>query len=89
MILPIILFGDPVLRTVGGRVEKITDEIKGFVADMIETMRDAEGVGLAAQQVAVPLQIAVIDVSGIEDRPSKMWVGGSGDKMQIPTCRWF
>jgi len=76
MILPITLFGDPVLRTVGGRVENITDEIKSFVADMIETMRDAEGVGLAAQQVAVPLQIAVIDVSGIEDRPSKMWVEG-------------
>lgn len=76
MILPIVLFGDPVLRTVGGRVEKITDEIKGFVADMLETMRDAEGVGLAAQQVAKALQIAVVDVSGIEDRPSKMWIEG-------------
>jgi len=76
MILPIVLFGDPVLRAVGGRVEKITDEVKQFTADMLETMRDAEGVGLAAQQVAIPLQIAVIDVREVEDRPSKMWIDG-------------
>lgn len=76
MILPIVMFGDPVLRAVGGRVEKITDEVKRFSADMLETMRDAEGVGLAAQQVAIPLQIAVIDVREVEDRPSKMWING-------------
>ena len=70
------MFGDPVLRAVGGRVEKITDEVKRFSADMLETMRDAEGVGLAAQQVAIPLQIAVIDVREVEDRPSKMWING-------------
>ena len=76
MILPIVMFGDPVLRAVGGRVEKITDEVKRFAADMIETMGDAEGVGLAAQQVAIPLQIAVIDVRDVEDRPSRMWIDG-------------
>lgn len=76
MILPIVMFGDPVLREVGKRVEKVTDEVKRFAADMIETMHHAEGVGLAAQQVAIPLQIAVIDVRDVEDRPSKMWING-------------
>jgi peptide deformylase len=76
MILSIVMFGDPVLREVGKRVDKITDDVKRFAADMIETMRDAEGVGLAAQQVAIPLQIAVIDVRDVEDRPSKMWIDG-------------
>ncbi len=81
MILPIVLFGDPVLRAVGGRVESITPEIKRFTEDMLDTMRDAEGVGLAAQQVGIPLQIAVIDIRDVEDRPSKMWIG---DKEVIP-----
>ena len=76
MILPIILFNDPVLRTVGARVEVINDEIKRFAVDLIDTMRDADGVGLAAQQVGKALQMAVVDVAGVEDRPSKMWVNG-------------
>jgi len=41
---------------------------------MLETMRAANGVGLAAQQVGVPVQLTVIDVAGIEDRPSAMWM---------------
>ena len=44
--------------------------------DMLETMRAANGVGLAAQQVGVPIQLAVIDVSGVEDRPSELIIGG-------------
>ena len=43
---------------------------------MIETMRDANGVGLAAQQIGVPVQLTVIDVAGIEDRPSAMFIDG-------------
>lgn len=76
MILPIRLFNDPVLRTVGARVEVINDEIKRFAVDLIDTMRDADGVGLAAQQVGKALQMAVVDVAGVEDRPSTMWING-------------
>jgi len=74
--LPIHKYGDPVLRRKGTRVEKLTPEIKKFVADMFDTMYDARGVGLAAQQVGQALQITVIDVRGIKDRPSTMHIDG-------------
>ena len=76
MKLPITQYGDPVLRRKGARVETITPEIKKLVADMFDTMYDAHGVGLAAQQVGHALQLTVIDVRGIKDRPSTMEVGG-------------
>jgi peptide deformylase len=69
-------YGDPVLRQKGARIEKITPEIKKFVADMFDTMYEARGVGLAAQQVGRALQLAVIDVRGIKDRPSTLHIGG-------------
>ena len=76
MKLPITKYGDPVLRRKGARIETITPEIKKLVADMFDTMHDAHGVGLAAQQVGHALQLTVIDVSGIKDRPSTMEMGG-------------
>jgi peptide deformylase len=76
MILEIVNYGDPVLRTKGAPVGEITEEIKRLAADMIDTMRDADGVGLAAQQVGVPLQMAVLDVAASEDRPSSMHIAG-------------
>ncbi len=63
MILPIVLYGDPVLRTKGKPVTEVTDEVRRLAADMLETMYDARGVGLAAQQVGVAIQLAVVDVS--------------------------
>ncbi|MEM7383897.1 MAG: peptide deformylase [Verrucomicrobiota bacterium] len=63
MIRPIVQYGEPVLRAKCAPVEEVTDEIRELVDDMLETMRHAEGVGLAAPQVGVPLQLAVIDVS--------------------------
>jgi peptide deformylase len=69
-------YGDPVLRQKGARIETITPEIKKLVADMFDTMYDARGVGLAAQQVGRALQLTVIDVRGIKDRPSTMEIDG-------------
>ena len=76
MKLKVRQYGDPVLRQKGARVEKITAEIRKLVADMFDTMYEARGVGLAAQQVGHALQLAVIDVRGIKDRPSTMQIGG-------------
>lgn len=76
MIRPIVLYPEPVLRAVGARVESVSDDVKRLVGDMLETMRDAEGVGLAAQQVGVALQVAVVDVTDAENRPSRMWIQG-------------
>ncbi len=76
MKLQIRKYGDPVLRQKGARIDKITPEIKKLVAGMFETMYEARGVGLAAQQVGHALQLAIIDVRGITDRPSTMEVNG-------------
>src|SRR4051794_2547466 len=76
MILDIVKYGSPVLRQKGAKIEKITPDIKRLIADMFETMHAAKGVGLAAQQVGSALQVAVIDVRGMVDRPSSMEVDG-------------
>ena len=76
MILPIVQYGHPVLRQKGARVEKISAEIRQFIEDLLETMYEACGVGLASQQVARALQITVIDVREATDRPSTMQVDG-------------
>ena len=56
-------FPDPVLRKMAKKVTTFDDELKGLAHDMAETMYDAPGVGLAANQIGVLLQIAVIDIS--------------------------
>jgi peptide deformylase len=76
MVLPIVKFGTPVLRKKGAKIEAITPTVKKLVADMLETMYAHKGVGLAAQQVGIPLQVTVIDVRGVTDRPSSLEVGG-------------
>ncbi len=60
--LKIVKFGDDTLRKVCRPVEEITPRIKQLLDDMIDTMRDAEGCGLAAPQVGVLRRIAVIEV---------------------------
>ena len=75
MILEILKYGDPVLRAKGREVREIDDEVKQLAVDMIETMRAANGVGLAAQQVGHAVQLTVIDVADVEDRPSAMFIG--------------
>jgi peptide deformylase len=76
MILPILQYGDPILRAKGERIEKIDERIRDLVASMIETMHEAHGVGLAAQQIGEALQVTVLDVSAVEDRPSTLKLSG-------------
>jgi len=76
MVLPVVKFGTPVLRQKGARIEAITPAIKKLIADMLETMYAHKGVGLAAQQVGLALQLTVIDVRGVTDRPSSLEVAG-------------
>jgi peptide deformylase len=76
MILPILQYGDPILRAKGERIEKIDERIRGLVANMIETMHEAHGVGLAAQQIGEALQLTVLDISAVEDRPSTLKLSG-------------
>lgn len=77
MVRPIVIYGDPVLRAKCARVEEVTDEIRTLASDMIETMVEAQGVGLAAPQVGIPLQLAVIDVSHDPECVTYLRVNGS------------
>ncbi|HUS37644.1 MAG TPA: peptide deformylase [Verrucomicrobiae bacterium] len=76
MVLHVVKYGDPVLRRKGARIEKMTPEIKQLIADMFETMKAARGVGLAAQQVGHALQLCVIDIREVTDRPSTLKLNG-------------
>lgn len=77
MVLEVVKYGDPVLQTKGRRIERVDDSIRQLAQDMIETMYVARGLGLAAQQIGLALQITVVDVAPVqEDRPSTMTVDG-------------
>ncbi len=76
MRLPIAKYGNPVLRAKGKRVAASDEHIRALAADMIETMHAANGVGLAAQQVGEALQLTVLDISEVEDRPSTLTMNG-------------
>ena len=67
--LDILRFPDPRLRTKAVPVEEVSDAIRVLVDDMLETMYDAPGIGLAATQINVHQQIVVIDVSENKDEP--------------------
>ncbi|HEY3600478.1 MAG TPA: peptide deformylase, partial [Chthoniobacterales bacterium] len=77
MKLPIVRYGDPVLRAKGKPITAVDDRVRELAADMIETMHEAHGVGLAAQQVGEALQLTVIDVAGAEDQESTMRLNGA------------
>jgi peptide deformylase len=76
MVLNVVKYGTKVLREKGARVESITPAIKQLVADLLETMYEYKGIGLAAQQVGYALQLTVIDVRGATDRPSSIELKG-------------
>ena len=84
MILPILQYGDPILRSKGKRIDEIDDRIRELAANMIETMHAAHGVGLAAQQIGEALQLTVLDVSPVEDRPSKLKLDGTDIDPKMP-----
>jgi peptide deformylase len=67
--LDILRFPDPRLRTKAAPVKKVSDAIRVLIDDMLETMYDAPGIGLAATQVNVHQQIVVIDVSEDKNEP--------------------
>ena len=85
MILPILQYGDPILRAKGERIEKIDERIRQLAVNMIETMHAAHGVGLAAQQIGEALQLTVLDISAVEDdRPSTLKLDGTDVDPKTP-----
>jgi peptide deformylase len=76
MILEIVKYGNPVLRAKGKPVLEVNPGLQELAADMIETMHAANGVGLAAQQVGEAIQLTVLDVPELDERPSTMTLDG-------------
>ncbi|HEX9785620.1 MAG TPA: peptide deformylase [Opitutaceae bacterium] len=68
MVLPIVHYGDPILRKKGKPVERFDEELVRLASNMVETMYEAEGIGLAAQQVGRDLQFCVVDVRDAESK---------------------
>lgn len=63
---PIVTYGDPVLREVSKPVEKLTTEVKDLLADLKATLHKANGLGLSAVQIGVPLRVFIVDLSAID-----------------------
>ena len=72
-IRPILTAPNPILKQVSKPVEAVTDDLRALMDDMLETMYDAPGIGLAAIQVGEPLQILVLDVAHDEDEPKPQY----------------
>lgn len=67
MTLPIVAYGDPVLRKVGKEIDADYPNLKKLIANMWETMYRANGVGLAAPQVSVPIRLFLVDTTPFAD----------------------
>ena len=80
-ILPILVAPHPVLKTKCKPVDEVTPELAKLMDDMLQTMYDAPGIGLAAPQVGVPKRILVIDVARSDEAPQPL-------KMANPEIIW-
>ncbi|EYD72991.1 peptide deformylase [Limimaricola hongkongensis] len=79
---PILIHPDPRLKTVADPVDSITDEIRRLADDMLETMYDAPGIGLAAPQIGQMCRLLVMDAAKEEDESARPMV------LVNPTVTW-
>ena len=87
-ILPIRIAGDPVLREKAKKVRKIDDSVQKLIDDMVDTMRSAPGVGLAAPQVGQSLRVVVIETpdDGLIALINPEVVKSSGERRLMEGC---
>ncbi|MEP1229889.1 MAG: peptide deformylase [Litorimonas sp.] len=69
-IRPILTVPNPVLKEVSKPVKAVTDETRTLMDDMVESMYAASGIGLAAVQIGVPVQVIVMDLARDEEKPN-------------------
>ena len=84
--------GDPVLREVALEVQEITPQLKKLLDDMVETMYDAEGVGLAAPQIGISKRMIVIDVqddNGLLKLINPVIIKSEGKESAVEGCLSF
>ena len=63
---PIVIYGDPVLREVSEKVENFDKELKNLVSNMVDTLKEAQGLGLAAVQIGVTKRVFIVDLSAVD-----------------------
>jgi peptide deformylase len=86
-VVPILTLGDPRLRLVGEPVDSFGRYLHGLLDDLTETMRAAPGVGLAAPQVGIALQVAVVEVGGsVHELVNPRLERGEGDDRDLEGC---
>ena len=86
-IRPILTADEPILRERTKRVSTFDASLHRLLDDMLVTMRDAPGVGLAANQIGVPLQVAIIEVDDkITELVNPQIVKGSGEQLDWEGC---
>jgi peptide deformylase len=73
-ILDIILLPDPILRQVSTPVDRVDDDLRRTLDNMVETMHDAPGIGLAAVQVGIPKRFLVLDLSEDDEKPTPLYL---------------
>lgn len=82
MILDIVQYGEAVLRKKCAPVGKVDTELKKLVDDMVDTMRDADGIGLAAPQIGRDIRLAIVDVAHDPECVSFFKVDGEDAKLE-------
>ena len=70
--MPIVAYGDPVLKKMSEEIEKDYPNLEGFIEDMFETMYDSSGVGLAAPQVGRSIRLFIIDGEKYSDEDESL-----------------
>jgi peptide deformylase len=84
---PIVTAEDPILRERTKKVSNFDASLHRLLEDMLVTMRDAPGVGLAANQVGIPLQVAVIEIDGtVTELVNPQIVKSSGEQLDWEGC---
>ncbi len=86
-IKPLIILPDPLLRQVSKPVERVDSHLLKFAGDMLDTMYDAPGIGLAAIQVGEPLRLIVIDIAK-EDEPPAPQIFFNPEIVATGAWRW-
>jgi peptide deformylase len=85
--LKIVQYGHPVLRKKAKPIRKVTKEMQGLVADMTETMREGNGIGLAANQIGEALALAVVDLGeGPTVIINPQIVAREGEQVSVEGC---
>mgnify|MGYP001166338632 CR=1 FL=1 len=88
MTLKVSYYGDSILRKKGKKVTEFSNELTALFQDMLVTMREEEGIGLAAQQVGIALQFCVIEVPSLSELPDKCILDGKNlaPQLVMPMC---